>query len=443
MIRLSRPTCRQENGQAVLSVRVDISREAAKAWDTFAHTPGCSHGYSYADATYPDWVCGGRELWFSVDESLGDGLCTDRADCFVAALLYYAMATGEDIVCDAPVSETLLRNMNERLIPALTGEGTPFRTIRVSAEAISAPYPSRGAVGAAMSCGIDSTYTLWENGQDNVPPSYRLTHLSYFDVGAAYVPPTTPPIPIPERNEMIRALNEKMYCGTVTIAGECGLTPVYVSSNLKDIYQGQFEVSDVYRNCAAALALQGLWCRYHYSSSHAPGSYAASLYENAAMYEVFLLDCLSNGTLIFESVGQEKSRLQKTEILADDPIARRYLHVCEIRGDNCGLCGKCMRTQCTLDVIGKLDNFSEVFDVPAFRSHRGWNHTWVVANRDETHFGSELYARARMTGYVTAPEVLRRKADVWLRQRLNRIGVLRMLIRIYRLLFPKPPTALR
>ena len=443
MIRLSRPTYRQNNGQAVLSVLADISPEAARAWDTFAHTPGCSNGYSYADGTYPDWVCGGRELWFSVDERLGGGLCTDRADCFVAALLYYAMATGEDIVSDAPVSAAILRSTNERLIPALTGEGTPFRTIRILAEAISTPYPSRGAVGAAMSGGIDSTYTLWENAQDTTPQSCKLTHLSYFDVGAAFVPLTTPTIPIPERNETIRALNEKMYGATVTIASECGLTPVYVSSNLKDFYQGQFEVSDVYRNCAAALALQGLWSQYHYSSSHAPGSYAASLYENAAMYEVLLLDCLSNGTLNFESVGREKSRLQKTEALADDPIARRYLHVCEIRDDNCGLCGKCMRTQCTLDLLGKLDNFSKVFDVSAFRRHRSWNHTWIVANRDETHFGAEIYALAMKTGYVTAPEALRRRADLWLRKRLNKIGVLGILVRIYRLLFPKPSIDLK
>ena len=268
----------------------------------------------------------------------------------------------------------------------------------------------------------------------------RRAHLSYFDVGAAFVPLTTPPIPIPERNETIRVLSQKMFGTTVTIARDCGLTPVYVSSNLKDFYQGQFEVSDVYRNCAAALALQGLWSRYHYSSSHAPGSYAASLYENAAMYEVFLLDCLSSGTLVFESVGRDKSRLQKTELLADDPIARRHLHVCEIRDDNCGLCGKCMRTQCTLDLIGKLDNFSQVFDVSFFRRHRSWNHTWIVANRDEPHFGTEVYAMAMKTCYVTAPEALRRRADLWLRKHLKKMGVLGILVRIYKLLFPKPST---
>ncbi len=99
-----------------------------------------------------------------------------------------------------------------------------------------------------------------------------------------------------------------------------------------------------------------------------------------------------------------------------------------------------MRTQCTLDLIGKLDNFSQVFDVSSFRRHRSWNHTWIVANRDETHFGTEVYAMAMKTGYVTAPEALRRRADLWLRKHLKKMGVLGILVRIYKLLFPKPST---
>lgn len=61
-----------------------------------------------------------REIWFEVGEEYGEYLCADRADAFLIGLLSVAMREGEDIVCEAPVTEMLLYNIQNYLLPCVT-----------------------------------------------------------------------------------------------------------------------------------------------------------------------------------------------------------------------------------------------------------------------------------------------------------------------------------
>ena len=60
-----------------------------------------------------------KKIWFEVDSKYKEYLVTDRADAYVIGLLNYAMRNNHDIKCDIPVTDELLYNLNEVLIPML------------------------------------------------------------------------------------------------------------------------------------------------------------------------------------------------------------------------------------------------------------------------------------------------------------------------------------
>ena len=78
-----------------------------------------------------------------------------------------------------------------------------------------------------------------------------------------------------------------------------------------------------------------------------------------------LLQCLSTESLQF-ILSDYATRIEKTKVIADDPIANKFLDVC-FCFNNCGKCSKCRRTLVTLDILGKVDNFKESFNIEDFK----------------------------------------------------------------------------
>lgn len=65
----------------------------------------------------------------------------------------------------------------------------------------------------------------------------------------------------------------------------------------------------------------------------------------------------SSAHMTIEHHGLEMSRFQKTEAIADWPIALKHMNVCtsrDVEGENCGRCEKCRRTMLALLSMGKL-----------------------------------------------------------------------------------------
>ena len=61
-----------------------------------------------------------KRIYFEVDKEYEKYLCWERCDAFVIGLLSWAMRKHHDIHCKAPITEELLYNINEYLIPSLT-----------------------------------------------------------------------------------------------------------------------------------------------------------------------------------------------------------------------------------------------------------------------------------------------------------------------------------
>ena len=326
-----------------------------------------------------------QTIWFSVTLEYAQFLTAERADPFIVALLYYAMRNGHDIKLEAAVTERLLYQIRESIVKALHKAEPAFREIRISCQT-APPLTSCGAVATGISCGVDSISTICRHLPGKTLPAYTLTHLTFFNAGAAYydngekvLGPDGLPI------EQHRLENARCF------AKDVGLPLIEVDSNISEFLKLDFALTHTYRNCAAALVLQRLISVYYYASSGFPTMHMAiSPHNSAGHYDDFTLPNLSTGAITFYSSMHTFSRLQKTMQIADEVLAHRYLNVCFRVGKNCGRCPKCIRTLTTLDALGRLDAFDKVFDIADYRLHRAKRIAYVLANRSDPYC-DEIY----------------------------------------------------
>ena len=397
MISVGTPFIYIKDGKAYLKASVKISQDTANAYKALKDNMHKVHWR--VNENYPpiEWNQENSGLWFAVDENYGEYLCTETADAFVVAMLWYAMATGSDISSDAPVSENLLFSVNNYLVPALCTRKNGRRRISVSAPVSKMQFPNMNGVGTGMSCGIDSLYTL-KRYSGSIADSRKLTHLTYFNMGAVFHPDSSKNTiySIPEFYRRTDEISKEKIEQAAEVARIAGLPLVYVSSNLdSDYYRGAYGYTAVYRNCACVLALQKLFSMYYCSSAGWPGFFDLSIDEGSEHYEDLLCQCFSTENCRFV-LSDYATRIEKTEYLADWDVAWHYLDVC-FNFNNCGHCAKCYRVLITLDILGCMDRFDGVFDIEEYKRNRMKAYAWLLytknkdAKDDNAIFARDLY----------------------------------------------------
>jgi hypothetical protein len=314
-----------------------------------------------------------REVWLEVDRQYEHGLCNERSDAYVAGLLSWAMRNRHDIECAAPIGEELFYQLTAYLVPALAkGSGGKLHASRIFAPVDTSTIAGARAVGTGMSCGIDSFHVLAT--QLNSPlDGLRLTHLLHNNVGAFDV--------YGARRGLIRAAAIER---AAAVARECGLPLIVTDSNYADVFPQNHLYTNTFSSCFPAFALQKLLGTYFYASvGHDFSEFriANCAHIDSASYDLLTLGCFSSRSLRFYSEGGAKTRFEKTLAVADCDLARRHLHVCLRETYNCGQCMKCRRTLLILDALGRLDDFSAVFDLDSYRKRRHRHFRWMIKRR--------------------------------------------------------------
>lgn len=395
MITIGSPLVYIDGKEAFLKAKVTISEDTAIAYTELQKTFKNVHWRTSENYPPKEWESENGGLWFSVPAEYVDSLCTDRADAFVVALIWYAMATGSDICSEAPVSANILMGINEILIPALQKLSKGFKTqTRLIATPASTPCENMGAVGTGMSCGIDSLYTLQKYAKQSVPQKYRLTHLAYFNMGAIFHPNRAEKrqYTLTEFYETTDKMSLEKVDNAKSVAEIAQMPLIYIQSNMdRDYYRGAYGDTAVYRNCACVLALQKLFSAYYCSSAGWPEFFDLDIRQGSEHYESLLCTVFSTDRLQF-ILSDYDTRLEKTIALANDSIAQKYLDVC-FCFNSCGKCSKCYRTMVTLDAIGKLDDFDKVFDVNSFRKNIDKAYFWLLKTKDgDPHDDNVVFA---------------------------------------------------
>jgi len=330
-------------------------------------------------------------LWYEVEKEYEQYLCPERSDAFLVALLPWVMMRSSDsdpavIVCDAPVSEQLHHQLTQYYIPALTAHISYYHPVTVKAEVTSEKLQCAGAVGTGISGGVDSSYTLAKY-MDCEDADYRLTHGVDYNIGIYGG--------IESRSEKL--LQEKAQ----RISGECNLKFVMVSSNTcLQLYEKAHAPIVPCIFMGATLAIQKLFSVYYYSSAFSAADFQFSE-ADAAYYDLLNIHCLSTQNTTFYSSGIETTRLRKVEYITNYPFTYQNLSVClnsNQDSGNCGRCAKCTRTMAELEALGKLDKYSEVFDVQAFRNDPGYHWGYVLLKSRSDSFCKEIIDRYRAGG---------------------------------------------
>ena len=401
MIIIGKPFVYEDGNYAYLKAKIEISEDTVNAYLAASRVIEKVHWRTSENYPPLEWKLEDSGLWFAVPIEFKEYLCAEQSDAFVVAMLWYAMITGSDIESVAPMSEKMVFHITRFLIPALCTDENGYRRIKILGPTIDKPYRNIGGVGTGMSCGVDSFYTMHEYLREDTPEKYRLTHLCYFNMGAIFHPNWSDKkdYTLKEFYDATDKMSEEKRENARQVAEQAGMPLVYVKSNLdSDYYRGAYGHTGVYRNCAMALSLQGLFSVYYNSSGGWPGYFDLTLTEGSQHYEALLCTCLSTESLSF-ILSDYATRAEKTITIAEDKLAQKYLDVC-FAFNSCGKCTKCIRTLVTLDLIDKVDNFKDIFNIKYFKENRAKAYCAIMLTKDgddkedNAVFAKDLYRMA-------------------------------------------------
>lgn len=292
-----------------------------------------------AEVAYDDGRMPPERYWFEVPAPCVEGLAR-RADPWLVALLPLAVTLGEPLRVAGTVDSRLFSNLHRVMqvwaawYPGVSG---------VSIEADLAPDDDvAGAprTAAFFSGGVDSFFTALRPGSDGAPaeslPLDDLITVWGFDVPLA-------------REEAGRRLRDRL--GKAAAALERGF--VDVVTNIRATRLASAPWGPLAHGCALAAVAHLLGTRYGRVLIAATGGYR-DLHPWGS--HPLTDPLLSSRTTAVVHDGAAFTRVEKTAVLADSPVALRTLRVCwrSESDQNCGACGKCYRAMLILELLGAL-----------------------------------------------------------------------------------------
>jgi hypothetical protein len=265
---------------------------------------------------------------------------TASGDPFLAALLLPAMAFGEDLVIEAPVSPRLRRSARTVMDIYSAWWGHRHRRVKVHFPVAAPPAGGAGrdAVGLFFSAGVDSFYSLLKDIELSAladqPPVTYLLHANFKRRHS------------PAHDRLLDRLGR--------VADETGRTLVVIETNVRSL-TGR-ATHWIYFHGAAlgsvGLALQGLLGRCLIAASD-NYSYLPPLGSHPLIDHLWSTESLE---LVHD--GAEATRTDKIAgQIARSALALESLMVCwrSQPDENCGVCDKCLRTMASLEMAGCLD----------------------------------------------------------------------------------------
>lgn len=297
------------------------------------------------------------EMYFEVERQYVKYLCEDNANAFLIALLPFIVKHNYDVIIKSKISSKLYYQLTTYLLPLLCNEFKK-KDIKIECELTDIEYNSIG-VGASISCGVDSFYTLLKH-QDCKDKSYNITHLTFFNAGSngEYGGEEAQKLYQDRLNHIKQFCNQNNY------------PLVTVDSNMNEIIMMNHEKRHTFTTLCCVYALEKLFGKYYFASGFGfNGSHISD--EDTAYYDILNVHCLSNENIKFYCSGIETTRMEKVRYISNYEITYNWLNVCVGKEyKNCCRCSKCIRTMTALDAIGKLELYKNVFDIDYYNKNR-------------------------------------------------------------------------
>lgn len=325
-----------------------------------------------------------HKLWFAVPKKYREYLVTENLDAFLVALLFLGLKSGRDIHLNGSVSAKLFYSVNHYLIPALCLANPALKKITVTAENLNEANLNVGNVAATgLSCGVDSFATYFDH--INEEGSYQIKYFTFFNAGSHG-----------SGGEATRKIFKERLQKSQKFAEREGKEIVSVDSNLSEILNMKFQQTNTLRNLSCALLLQKLFRNYYSASKNRFDYYKLHAYDTQD-YDSLILNMLSTESTSFYSAVANLTRLERTDFIADFEGTYNHLDICTSprravqEGINCSRCKKCLRTALTLDLLGKLEPYENVFNLETYRKNRDTFIWYIISTRNDNQISRDIY----------------------------------------------------
>lgn len=331
------------------------------------------------DVTNCSFRSNSKQIYYVIPREFKGWLADDVYDSFMVALLFPIMRYNEPLEIDGYVSKRLYLNLAYE-VAASYKDFEPslyLPTIKVKGYA-DAKKNKDQHVGVGFAAGVDSFAVLHDHYWYPIDEDNKIDTLFSFHVDN-YGDPTNP--------ASAKRAYKWFNILTKGYADKVGLLSCFEDSNIYEFHP-KFDGSDLTNGflgrISMALSLQrGLKCFYFATDL----SYGQQLrvgdmfkYQPKWMHfweyvsATYVCPLLSNNGLELISTGSRYNRGQKIEMIVNDPYVKEFFNVCTCSSDtdlekNCSHCRKCRLTMLALDILGKLDDFKDVFDVEFYRKH--------------------------------------------------------------------------
>ena len=311
---------------------------------------------------YPD-----KTIYFEIDKKYGYMLNDDSYDAFVLVPLWLAMLHKQDLYIRGKISKKLYQNIKWYIQKIWCDFYDALSPVTFLVDGFSQPPKKLGKiVGAGISCGVDSLCTLYDHFVKENDPDYKINALFYFDCGIL--------AQIGMEDNLMRELAVTRSEPGQKVAQELGLPYHYLKTNLKSFRKDEditkYNYIAIY---SCALSLSNGMSRYYMPAERTyeqiKNFHAHSM---GGFCESYLVPLVETEKIELIIDGCQYRRVDKIKILSEWEIAKKYLNVCwryTPDGSNCCHCPKCFRTMLALEIMGKLENFSRVFDIDEYKKN--------------------------------------------------------------------------
>lgn len=251
--------------------------------------------------------------------------------------------------------------------------------------------------------GVDSLSAILRHTEPNCPDSYKITTLTNFNVGAYGDSFEVAHKSFENDLVLVRQFAEEMKMPVITVESNIGL--LFPDFN--------FDQCGPIRTMSAALSMQKLFKKYYYASGTS-NSVFEIVGHTMCHYAQMLVPLLSTESTELIVADSDKNRIEKTEYIVDHPLTKRYLHVCwrEILANdynmsglresdklNCSKCDKCQRTLMALEIMGKIQEYGEIFDLNIWNRDRVRYIAKIIAKKKNEVYKMELWNLMRERNY--------------------------------------------
>ena len=297
-------------------------------------------------------------------------LADDTYDAFVLVPLFVAMYHKQDLHICGNISKKLYQNIKWYIPKILCDFSPALSPVNFTVDGFNPPKPKGTLIGASISCGVDCLSTIYDHFVNETDPDYRINALFLF----SHEP----------RSHLKDSLGGNVYLNLrrrTEKAAEELACPVYsLNTNLSKftypIMKALGNISMSYiAMYSSILSLSNAIFRYYVSSgrSYEEVKNFPTHKDFEGFCESYFISLIQTEWIELKVDGCQYRRVDKVRRIADWDIAKKYLNVCvswkpEHRdASNCGHCPKCLRTLLPLEILGKLDDYSKLFNMEQYK----------------------------------------------------------------------------